>query len=172
MAENYQPNVMPGDPNFVGPVGLPPGAKPVEGAEPRTDGKHVYSVPAGYTGPLNSPNAIFVRESAPPPPPPGAGQGFRFDVEGIDQIIKAIDDVIDEQLDKARRKAQVLVRVDSPGDEIVSDTVAATANRSGESYNEYLKSTISYLKHYRQALVDVRDGNVRREDDQKAAFKG
>lgn len=172
MADNYQPKSMPGDPNFVGPVALPPGVKPVEGLEPRPDGKRVYSVPADYQGPLTSPHAIFVRESAPPPPPPGAGQGFRFDPEGADEIIKAIDDVLDDELDAALRKAENLVRVESPGDEVVSDTVAATANRSGESYTEYLTSTILYLRQYRQALVDVRDGNVRREDDHQAKFKG
>lgn len=164
MAEEYNAAPAPGDPNFVGPVALAPGSKPLNGGQPREDGKRVYSVPADYDGPMLTPNVIYVREAAPPPPPLAAGQGFKFDPDGAGEIIKQIDELLTGELAKAQREARRLTQIDPPGNEIASTAIASAANVSGESYKEFLESTIVQLRGFRDALIKVRDGKLQEED--------
>ncbi|MFC3453160.1 hypothetical protein [Amycolatopsis speibonae] len=113
--------------------------------------------------------------AAPPPPGPppnytelGKGQaqadfasasangGWEFDPEAMDKVIKSLEDSLENHFRRALTEASHLTGIDAMGDEIASDGYVATANKSGEAYQNFLDGAANYTRAYVATLRDIK----------------
>jgi hypothetical protein len=122
--------------------------------------------------------------AAPPPPPPpnygelGSGQakadfaaasangGWEFDPVAMDQVIKSLEDSLENEFREAQTHASWLNQITPPGDEVGSQGYAAAANNSGTSYQAFLDSAFNYTSAYLDTLKKIR--TAYQEQDQAA----
>ncbi|MGH3449150.1 MAG: hypothetical protein ACRDQW_00165 [Haloechinothrix sp.] len=164
----------------TGPVG--PGSAPA--SEPQPAPQPGGGLPGLY-GELLDPNATtdvttggmadlmlapLARGLGSPPPPPPAGHGFRFDAEGVEEITRELQAVLDEELRDAERVARKLTQILPPGDEDASHTMARIANQAGENYNEFLTGVVNRIKAIIQAIQATTRAKAAEDEDVQATM--
>lgn len=166
-----------------GPAAPPPGAPPlplsptgqVQYSQGETPAPPPDGPAEGQTGiPLYdfAQGVVQIQQTAANFATATGGAGYRFDADSAQAVIDEINKVLDEELYDASRKAEVLAQINSPGAELASQNYVRDANESGQSYTNYLNSTISYLENYRQGLIDARNAYLEQEDGTAESLKG
>jgi len=96
----------------------------------------------------------------------GAAGHFAFDPDELRSIIQEWMILVDSYRDDARR-AEALTKVQGPGDEGASSSLAAAANRSGsellkslQKEREYCDSQIARFQHALNQYLGVDDANA------------
>ncbi len=109
--------------------------------------------------------APLARGLGSPPPPAPAGHGFRFDADGVEEITKELEAVLDEELEEAQRVAQALTQILPPGDEDASRTMARIANQAGENYNEFLIGAVNRIEAIKDAIKATTRAKAAEDED-------
>ncbi len=122
--------------------------------------------------------------AAPPPGPPpnyselGSGQakadfaaasgnsGWEFDPAAMDQVIKSLEDSLENDFSRAQDHATWLTLIQPPGQEVGSEGYAAAANKSGAAYQAFLQDARDYTLAYLDTLKKIR--TAYQEQDQAA----
>ncbi|MFI7116480.1 PE domain-containing protein [Amycolatopsis sp. NPDC049868] len=113
--------------------------------------------------------------AAPPPPGPppnytelGSGQakadfaaasangGWEFDPAAMDQVIKSLEECIENDFSRAQDHATWLTLIQPPGSEVGSEGYAAAANASGAQYQAFLQGARAYTESYLGTLKQIR----------------
>jgi hypothetical protein len=132
----------------------PPGAPPLP--LPTTGPVTVTGPPPNYTDlGAGQAKADFAAASA--------NGGWEFDPHAMDAVIKDLDDSLKFDYRRANAEATNLVGIDAMGHEVASEGYVEIANRSGASYQEFLRSAADYTTAYRDTLVQIRDAYVNQD---------
>lgn len=86
-----------------------------------------------------------------------ANDGWEFDPEAMDKVIKSLDDCLRDDFSRANTEATMLTGIDAMGDEVASQGYVALANTSGAAYQEFLRSAVDYTTAYRDTMIQIRD---------------
>jgi hypothetical protein len=136
-------------PPYVPPPGSPPvgaGATPVAPPPTPIDYKSLGSGQAA---------ADFAAASA--------GDGWEFDVDAMNAVIKDLQTSLDNEYSQAQNDAAWLTQIKSPGTEVGSEGYVAAANASGASYQRFLQSGVEYTTSYLETLKQIRDAYQRQD---------
>jgi hypothetical protein len=126
---------------------------------------------------------------APGAPPPdysalGTGQakadfasasatgGWEFDPEAMDKVIQSLDDSLDHDFRQAQTEARWLTQIAPPGDEVGSHGYTKAANKSGASYQEFLKGAVDYTGAYVDTLKQIRTAYQNQDHAALDALRG
>jgi len=97
----------------------------------------------------------------------GAGGGYEFDPEKIDDVIRQWQD-LKVDLEHDRNDAKVMATVKAPGKEFASGDFAKSANPSGKAFLEQNARMQDYVKKYIDALLDAKKKIQTKEADVQA----
>ena len=142
------------------PAGAPPLPLPVTGEVQVTQGQ----LPA----PPPDPSAAGVAAATAAFSAAYSGKGWKFDIDGLNDVINGVQDVIDLHLSQVGMRMQIR----APGDEVASDRYAAAANASLRAFNEAHDANTKYLRAYADTLREVRDAYLRQDHEALDALRG
>lgn len=125
----------------------PPGAPPLP--LPTTGPVTVTGPPTDYSGlGAGQAKADFAAASA--------NGGWEFDPHAMDAVIKDLEDSIKHDFSRASNETIHLTGIDAMGDEVASHVYVDNANRSGESYQAFLRGASKYVTAYVATLKDIK----------------
>jgi hypothetical protein len=172
-------------------VGQQPGTTGPQGMFNTVNGGEAAAPPGAPPTPTPLPTVgqvQYTQGEAPPPPPDyaalggqqakadfasaSAGGGWEYDPKAMLGVIQQLDAVVDGDFRRVEQDADLIVGIDSPGYEEVSERYVTDANRAGADGNAQFDNNKKFLNAYIDTLKDIYTAYQRQDEDALDALRG